>query len=45
MISKKSRFIQRVKAKLVTELFIIDMGFISFYLGLKMKQDQIKYTI
>ena len=43
--SKNNRFIQRIKAELVTAFSIVDMGLISFYLGLKVEQDQIKHTI
>ena len=42
---KESGFIARVKAELAAAFSIVDMGPISFYLGLKVTQDREKKTI
>ena len=42
---KDSGFIQRMKAELANVFSMIDMGPISFYLGLKAERDRIKRTI
>lgn len=45
MAPKGSGFIERVKAELVAAFQMVDMGPISFYLGLKVDQDREKKTI
>ena len=45
MAPKDNGFIQCVKAKLAAAFSIVDMGPISFYLGLKVERDQIKRMI
>lgn len=45
MASKRSGFIERVKAELVAAFQMVDMGPISFYLGLKVDRDREKGTI
>ena len=45
MALKKSGFIKRIKAELAAAFSMVDMGSISFYLGLKVEQDRIKRTI
>ena len=42
---KRSGFIERVKAELAAAFSIVDMGPISFYLGLKVTRDREKKTI
>ncbi len=42
---KESGITQRVQVKLIAAFSIADMGPISFYLGLKVEQDQAKQTI
>lgn len=37
MAPKKSEMIERMKAKLVTTFSMVNMGLISFYLGLKVE--------
>lgn len=43
--SKGSGIIQRIKVELVATFSIVDIGPISFYLGLKIKQNQMKRII
>ena len=45
MAPKKSGITPRVKAKLTAAFSMADMGLISFYLGLKVEQNQAKQTI
>lgn len=45
MARKKSGHIERIKAKLATTFDIIEMGPISFYLGLKIEIDQSKQSL
>ena len=45
MGTKESGHIKRVKAKLTTAFEIVDMGPISFYLGLKVERDQQKRSL
>ena len=45
MALKDSGFIQRIKAELAAIFSMVDMGPISFYLGLKIERDRIKCTI
>ena len=45
MALKNSRMIEQVKLKLIFAFFIIDIGSISFYLGLKVQQDRENRTI
>lgn len=45
MAPKENGITQRVKAELTTAFLMADMGFISFYLGLKVERDQVKQTI
>lgn len=45
MAPKESGIIQRIKAKLKAAFSMVNMGPISFYLGLKVERDRIKQTI
>lgn len=45
MAPKESGFIQRVKAELAAAFSMVDMGPISFYLGLKVEHNREKRTI
>lgn len=45
MRPKASGLIQKVKDKLTAAFSIVDMGSISFYLGLKVERDQSRRTI
>lgn len=45
MASKKSGIIQYIKSELTTLFSIIEMGFINFYLGLKIEQNQANQMI
>lgn len=45
MSMKKSDVIAKVKAKLIARFLIVDIGFISFYLGLKIEKNQENKTI
>ena len=45
MTSKESGIIQRIKAELAAVFSMVDMGSISFYLGLKVEWDWTKYII
>lgn len=45
MAPKESRIIQRVKAELIVVFSMVDMGSISFYLGLKVEKNREEQTI
>lgn len=45
MVPKKSKIIEKVKAKLTVVFFILEMRLIGFYLGLKIDQNRDKQTI
>lgn len=40
MVIKESQFIKKFKAKLISTFQIVNMGLISFYLGLKVEQNR-----
>lgn len=45
IVSKRSEIIKKIKQKLIAAFFMVDMGPISFYLGLRVDQDQEYKTI
>ncbi len=45
MASKESGMIKRVKSELISAFSIVDMGPVSFYLGLKVERDWVNQKI